>query len=471
MTQKRELLRAIPKVDEIIDHKSIKEILSSVSRNVVMDVIRRSLEQTRTSILSLEDLSEKDFEKVDIDVIVEKIVLEAKREELMNLRRVINATGVILHTNLGRALLPECIKDQVWETASNYSTLEYNVKNGLRGSRYDHIDGIITKLLKCEAALVVNNNAAAVLLILSTLAKGKQVIVSRGELVEIGGSFRVPEIMAQGGAELVEVGTTNKTKLRDYENAISEEKTGALLKVHTSNYRILGFTEEVPLSELSELGNKYNIPVVHDLGSGAMIDFAKFGIHDEETVLQSVNSGADIVCFSGDKLLGGPQAGIIIGKKKYIEMMKKNPLTRAFRIDKLTLAALEATLRLYFDDEKAIREIPLISMMTMPIELLEERADFLCSKINREVKEITATLEEGFSQVGGGSMPLQELPTKLIRIKPLKMSVQQLEGKLRGGDVPLIVRVHKDHIYMDVRTIKLAEFDEIIEILKINLDI
>lgn len=467
MPSQKELLRALPKVDDLLNHEKIHSLTQSVSRQIVVDIIREKTEDLRRWILRT---SEPDLPSIDTEKVVDEITASALSYHAMNLRRVINATGVILHTNLGRAPLFEGIKEQVWDIAENYSTLEFNVETGKRGSRYDHVEELMTRLLGCESALVVNNNAAAVLLILSTVAKGKEVIVSRGELVEIGGSFRVPEIMEQSGAVLVEVGATNKTHLRDYQKAIVEGKTGALLKVHTSNFRIMGFTDEVALNDMVKLGHDHGIPVIHDLGSGALIDFSQFGITDEATVADSIAAQADIICFSGDKLMGGPQAGIIIGKKTLIDQMKKNPLTRAFRIDKLTLAALEATLRLYFDPHKALAQIPLLKMLTCPLSELTARAQVLYDILFNRRLNCNMTLESGLSQVGGGSMPLQELPTKLIAIKPISCSVQSLEDHLRGWRVPIIVRIHKDQVYMDLRTIKDTDFECIADALTARLN-
>ena len=463
MQNKQALLRSIPKVDDVFNHEKIVDMMAVSSRRVIMDAIRKVIDQRRTEILEITEITNtaKESMSIDIESIIEDVVKEIQKANEMSLRRVINATGVILHTNLGRASLYSGIKDRLWEIAENYSTLEFDIATGKRGSRYDHVEAILTKLTGAESAMVVNNNAAAVMLILSTLGKGLDVVVSRGELVEIGGSFRIPDIMAQSGAHLVEVGTTNKTHLYDYERAIRSDETGAFLKVHTSNYRILGFTEAVTLDDLVALGHTHDIPVIHDLGSGSLIDFSKFGIEGEMSVHESVASGADIVCFSGDKLLGGPQAGIIIGKKHLIEQMKRNPLTRAFRIDKLTLAALEATLRLYLDPDKVMTQIPLLEMMTMPLEVIREKAMRLYRLLSDRTQRGHISLEEGISQVGGGSMPLQELPTVLVKIKPVELSVQQLETDLRQSQIPIIVRIQKDHILLDVRTIHERDFEYI----------
>lgn len=441
----KELLRQLPKVDELLMDKEIKFYLKQIPRTMVINAIRKELDTLRSAILDgLE-------EQLNRDDLIQKIIDSIEEKTQKSLRKVINATGTILHTNLGRSLISQEIKEYVFDIASNYSTLEYDLKEGKRGSRYSHVEKIITRLTKTEAALVVNNNAAAMMLILSTMAKEKEVIVSRGELVEIGGSFRIPEIMEQSGARLKEVGTTNKTHLKDYIGAIDEEKTGALLKVHTSNYRILGFTEEVDLKELVKIGKEKDIPVIHDLGSGALIDLKAFGIFDEPTIMESVNTGVDICCFSGDKLLGGPQAGIIIGSKYWIDQMKKNPLTRAFRIDKLTLAALEGTLDIY-QREEAIDKIPTLKMMAMKKEETKAKASQIYEAI-KDLKKAEVHLIEGFSQVGGGSVPLHKLPSWMIQIKPNAMSVNELEKALRNQKIPIIARIYKEALLLDVRTI------------------
>ena len=450
-----ELLRLIPKVDDMINNEKVAEAAQNMSRQIVIESVREIIDEERERILNSQDY---DAGRLDEGRLAGEMISRAVRKNEMSLRRVVNATGVILHTNLGRARLADVIKDKVWEIAENYSTLEYNIQTGERGSRYDHVSGLIAKLTGAESAFAVNNNAAAVMLVLSTLAKGSRAIVSRGELVEIGESFRLPDIMTGSGAELVEVGATNKTRLSDYENAIAEDKTGILFKAHTSNYRIVGFTEEVPLCDLVGLGRKHGLPVVHDLGSGALIDLKQYGIAGETTVQESLSAGADVVCFSGDKLLGGPQAGIIAGKKALIDRMRKNPLTRAFRIDKLSLAALEATLRLYLDPDNALSQIPALSMMATPAEALRDRADELYGLLAGKVKNCVISVEDGYSQAGGGALPLLDLPARIIKVKPEKMSLNEAEERLRGRSVPVIVRIHKDQICLDVRTVRPAEF-------------
>ena len=339
------------------------------------------------------------------------------------------------------------------------------MSKGKRGSRYDHLVDIIKRLTGAEDVLIVNNNAAAVLLVLNTMAKDGEVVVSRGELVEVGGSFRISSIMEIGSGRLVEVGSTNKTHIQDYKDAISEN-TKAIMKVHTSNYRILGFTESVEIDELKRQEEFKDIPIIEDLGSGVFIDLSKYGLSYEPTVIDSIKKGADVVTFSGDKMLGGPQAGIIVGKKKYIEKMKKNQLTRALRVDKMTIAALEATLRIYLDEEDAIKSIPTLRMITYSIEELEIKATILLSKIIDLNIDAEVEKEKGISQVGGGSMPLERLDTYVITIKPNKFSVSYLEKKLRNSESHIIGRINEDKYILDVRTIEKDEFDFIIKELK-----
>ncbi|MFA5527230.1 MAG: L-seryl-tRNA(Sec) selenium transferase [Peptostreptococcales bacterium] len=449
---KKEWLRQLPKVDEILMDEKIKFYHDQISRKRMTDIIRDQIEKVRNKMLSAISegmVSENIFNRQDL---LDEIVFEIEERKQWGLRKVINATGIILHTNLGRALLADEIKEHIFDIAGHYSNLEYDIDQGKRGSRYDPIEKMLTKLTGTEAAFVVNNNAAAIMLILNTLAKDKEVIVSRGELVEIGGSFRIPEIMSQSGTRLKEVGTTNKTHLSDYMKVIDAENTGAFLKIHTSNYRILGFTEEVGLKELAAMGKTYNIPVIHDLGSGCLMDLKEYGIVDEPTIKESVETGADIICFSGDKLLGGPQAGIIIGRKDWIEKMKENPLARAFRVDKLTLAALEATLQIYFSGAP-LEKIPTLKMMTMDKKEIREKAFKIWSAL-QHFENMEVSLVEGFSQIGGGSLPLHELPSFLIQIKPLLKSVNDFEGSLRNQSIPIIARIHRGAILLDCRTIE-----------------
>ena len=460
---KKKLFAMLPSVDEILGDDSLKSILNEYPRSLVLDSVRQAIDEKRKLIIKLDENSEG-IEINNSDIIIDSIK-KIKVNYSLSLKNVINGTGVVLHTNLGRSLLSESIKEEVWEISSKYSNLEYDIELGQRGSRYVHLVDIIKKLTKAEDVLIVNNNAAAVLLVLNTLAKNKDVIVSRGELVEVGGSFRIPSIMSLSGAKLVEVGATNKTHILDYEEAINED-TNILMKVHTSNYKILGFTESVGLDELSKISKKYNIPLVEDLGSGVLIDLSKYGLSYEPTVLDSIKKGVDIVTFSGDKMLGGPQAGIIVGKKEYIDKMKKNQLTRALRVDKITIAALEATFRLYLDEKKAVKEIPTLRMLTYSLDELKDRAKKFLDMLNKLKLNIDIKLEEGFSQVGGGSMPIERMNTYLISLRPNNMSVSSLEEKLRLSNSHIIGRISEDRYLLDVRTIFDNQFEIIAKEIK-----
>jgi L-seryl-tRNA(Ser) seleniumtransferase len=452
---KQELLKRIPKVDEVLKDQRLFVFFGDTPRELVVESVREAVDELRKEIL---DWDGGDPPVINMDNLIDDVVKKVRGKKQKSLRRVINGTGTILHTNLGRARMSEEAGRNVLEAAMNYSTLEYDLKRGARGSRHDHIEKLIAKIVGTEGAMVVNNNASAVLLCLSALAKGKEVIVSRGELVEIGGSFRIPEIMELGGAYLREVGTTNKTKLDDYRSAIDKEKTGALLKVHTSNYKIMGFTAEVSLSELSTLGQEWGIPVVYDLGSGLMADLQQYGI-DEPTVPEGIRNGADVVTFSGDKLLGGPQAGIIIGKKQYIDSMKKHPLARAVRVDKMTIAALEATFREYFDMEKAKEKVPVLSMITVSMDEMRTKAILLAEQVRRatEAFEIEVIKSEG--QIGGGSTPNQFLVGYAVSVVGKKVSADRIERDLRAYEVPVIVRINQDRVLIDMRTVTRDEID------------
>lgn len=450
------LLRKLPKVDELLKEERVNKYLSSTIRNIVLDSLRDTLDSFRENILSnkIEDFSKEEILNI----------FELKINELNgnNLKKVINATGVVIHTNLGRSLL--CIKaaQNVLSVAQNYNNLEYDIAEGKRGSRYSHVEELIKRITGAEAAMVVNNNAAAVLLVLNTLCSNKEAIVSRGQLVEIGGSFRVPDVMSFSGAKLIEVGTTNRTHIYDYENNITEN-TGVLLKVHTSNFKILGFTEEVSIEDLVALGKKNNITVIEDIGSGTLIDFSKYGLSAEPTVQESVKKGIDIVTFSGDKMLGGPQAGIIVGKKILIDKIKKNQLTRALRIDKMTVAALEGTLKYYLDEKEAIINIPTMNMILSSKEEEKKKALSLKRRLKNKVKIFKFTIDEDYSIVGGGSMPAEKIKTSVIRVESDKISPNELEKELRYNKIPIIVRLERDFAVMDLRTIFAPDFDIIVD--------
>ena len=453
MDNRQLLLRGLPKIDELLLDEQLVFFMESTPRSVVVDAAREIIDELRREILSgeREDTPEKDELIAEI---CDRITGKKKR----NLRTLINATGVVLHTNLGRSNLCRAAVESVTAVADSYSNLEYDLKKGARGLRHDHVEKIIAKITGAEAAMVVNNNAAATMLCLSAMAFGKEVITSRGELVEIGGSFRIPEIMEQSGAHLKEVGTTNKTKPSDYRNAYDPEKTGALMKVHTSNYRILGFTQEVTLKEMVDLGKEMNLPVIYDMGSGLMADLTRYGV-DEPTVLDAVNDGADVVLFSCDKLLGGPQGGILIGKKEYIDRMKKHPLARAFRVDKMTLAAMEATFFEYLDMENAKKTIPVLQMITVSGEELQNKADRLIEAIKARTDAFTLGSEPCKDQVGGGSAPTVRLNGIAVSIASETVPAERLERLFRRAETPVIVRVAHDKVLLSVRTIKEEEIE------------
>lgn len=453
---KNELLRKLPKIDELLEDEKIKQAITKSMRTLVVEALREAIDFYRKEIL------QDNIKEINKEEIIDKSLELLEHKNHNKLRKVINATGTVIHTNLGRSLLCKKAIESVLSVAENYNNLEYELSNGKRGSRYSHIEELLAKITGAEAAMVVNNNAAAVMLILDTLCKDKEAIVSRGELVEIGGSFRVPEVMRYSGAKLVEVGTTNRTHLYDYENNITED-TGVFLKVHTSNYRILGFTETVSLEELVKVGEERDIPVVEDIGSGVLIDFSKYGFTYEPTIQESIKKGVDVVSFSGDKMLGGPQAGIIVGKKKYIDRMKKNQLTRALRVDKMTLAALEATLKYYQDEKSAIENIPTLNMLLKDKNEIKKSALSLKRKLTNKVKKFKFTIEEDFSMVGGGSMPTEKINTYAIKVSSDKINSEKIEEFLRTYKTPIIVRVYNGEVIMDLRTLFSRDFDIIVK--------
>ncbi len=456
------LYRSIPKVDVLLEDEAIQGMIDGYSRDTVMEAIHTELDKLRKVIASASDEEEV---KRQIDLLVPHIDRAVADMHTPNMRMVVNGTGTILHTNLGRAPVSGEHMKRVLTLVSGYSNLEYNLETGKRGERYSHFEKLLCKLTGAEAAMAVNNNASSVLLILSSLAKGGEVVVSRGELIEIGGKFRIPDVMEQSGAALVEVGTTNKTHYDDYEAAITEN-TKALLKVHTSNYRIVGFTDSVTIDELIPLAKAYDLPVVEDLGSGVLIDLEKYGLTHEPTVQESIAKGADVVCFSGDKLLGGPQAGIIIGKKKYIDMMKKNQLTRALRIDKFTAATLELVLQEYLSEEKAVKNIPVLQMITEPIAEVEKRARLLARRMRAAHLPAQIVVKPCESQIGGGSLPLERIPSMAVMIRPEKISVAEMEERMRSLPFPIIPRTANDTIILDARTIKQSDIRLVAEQLK-----
>ncbi len=443
MDEKNELLRRLPKMDGLLELALADGRFAGWPRGAVADGLRSCLEEARQDILTgkAPDLGG--------EALLGRALALLKEQEALSQRPVINATGVLLHTNLGRSLLaPEAV-EAAMAVAGGYSTLEFDCQSGKRGDRYLHVESLLRELLGVEAALVVNNNAAAVMLTLSSLAKGREVIVSRGELVEIGGAFRVPEVMEQSGCILREVGATNKTHPSDYERAIGEN-TAALLKVHTSNYRIVGFTGEVTIAELAALGREKGLPLLYDLGSGAMLPLSPYGIQNEPTVQEGLAAGVDVLCFSGDKLLGGPQAGVLVGKARYIEPMKKHPLLRALRVDKMTLAALEATLRLYRRPEEALSRIPLYRMLAQPVDVLEARAVRLLALL----PGIAADVVESEAQIGAGSVPNETIPSRAVRLRPQGLGPEEICRRLLQRAEPVAARIHKDSVLLDMRTVQ-----------------
>ena len=455
------LLRRLPGVDQVLELLKAEAFPVKAPKSVLVSAVRSIIEATRGAIIRGDpDMVET---RVSGPALIQQIRRSVMAEMAPNLQRVVNATGVVLHTNLGRSLLAEAAVQNLISIAERYSNLEFDLSQGMRGERYSAVDSLICEITGAESAMAVNNNAGAVLLCLDTLAKGRGVVVSRGELIEIGGSFRIPDVMAKSGAILREVGTTNRTHLKDYESAIDKE-TGLLMKVHTSNYSVVGFTAEVSLRDLVSLGKKHHLPVMEDLGSGTFIDFSRYGMLKEPTVQETVAAGADVITFSGDKLLGGPQAGVIVGKQEILDQIKKNPITRALRIDKLTLAALESTLRLYRDEAEALTAIPTLRMLTAPAASIEARATRLSALLEkRGGSRMTVRVLDCTSRVGGGSIPLLSLPSRCVAIRIEGWSANRIETAMRGHKPPVIGRIEDDRFIMDMRTV---QDDEILMIEK-----
>src|SRR5579875_1698845 len=438
-----ELLRRIPSVDELLGSKVLQQLEGEIGRRLVVEAARTVLQRLREGIAS------GSISSFSVTKIEEEIIAAARVSAEYSLKPVVNATGVILHTNLGRAPIARKAIEHISEIAGRYSNLEYDLEAGERGKRDTHTDRLFAELIGAERTLVVNNNAAAVFLTLNTLAEGGEVIVSRGELIEIGGSFRIPDICAGSGAILKEVGTTNRTRLADYA-AVINEKTRALMRVHPSNFRIVGFTERPALEDLAALAQKHHLPLIEDLGSGCLVDLTALGIRDEPPAGESLKRGVDVVTFSGDKLLGGPQAGLIAGKREFLDRIRKNPLFRALRVDKLTISALEATVRLYLDGN--LDAIPALRMIRISVGELAERAQALARKL-AEISSLAVTVEDGESVVGGGSAPGQSLPSKLVAVRHTRLGALDLETALRRNAPPVIARVESDRLLLDLRTV------------------
>ncbi len=457
MKNRNELLRSLPKVDECL-----LLLLPYITENMVpiaiaKKAVQSEIEASRQAILS----GLVDHVPETVDEWTNHFIETIETLHSNNFRRVFNGAGIVVHTNLGRSLLSRPAIEQLVSASSHYSNLEFDLKTGKRGSRYALVEEVICDLTGAESALVVNNNAAAVLIALETLARGQEVIVSRGQLVEIGGSFRIPDIMAKSGACLIEVGATNRTHLYDYEQAISET-TALLLRVHTSNFRMVGFTSEVSAEEMVKLGRKHGIAVMEDLGSGSLVDMSRFGLPEEPTVQDVLKAGVDVVTFSGDKLLGGPQAGIIVGKKMYIDQIKKNPLNRALRIDKFTLASLESTLRSFYELDRALEEIPTLKMIAEKPPAIKKRAQKFLRTIGKKIaSHCLCRIVETKSRVGGGALPEYALDSWAVEIKPLDREVHILVRDFRSLSVPLIGRIENDRYLIDFRTIQPSEVNEL----------
>ena len=456
----KNLYRSIPQIQQLLGTKAAAALCEEYSRQETVTAIRTCLEGIRHAISGNEDYQLPDFDSADFYGDIRETI---KQNRKRSLRPVINATGIILHTNLGRAPIAEETIDAIREVALGYSNLEFDLESGKRGSRYMHIENILARTTGAEAAVVVNNCAAAVLVTLNTLARDREVIVSRGELIEIGGGFRMPDVIAATGASMCEVGTTNKTRLNDFAGAINEN-TRVILSNHCSNYQVVGFTESPETKDLVELAHKNKLAMVKDLGSGALLDLSDYGIRNERNVRQLIEDGVDLVLFSGDKLLGGPQAGLIVGKKQYIDLIKKNPLLRAIRIDKLSLAALEATLGLYLAPELAMQRVPVLRMLSESKDDLARRSRKLANQLNKATT-ISAEVADDVCYVGGGSAPMNELPTSIIRITSTKLTPEEISARLRTGNPAIIGRIADDHFILDLRTVMATQVEQLREAL------
>lgn len=470
---KNVVYRMLPRIDDLMKRPGVKVLIQRFGYNRVKEKVQKLLDDLREQIQKektvsgSEQLVRKFLDEMQSDEDLCSVVEGYLQEDMWQMRPVYNGTGVILHTGLGRAPLGKAATKRLLAVAEGYSNLEYDLAEGTRGDRCAHFEKLLCQITGAEAAVAVNNNAGAVLLTLSALSKGGEVVVSRGELVEIGGKFRIPDVMELSGAKLREVGTTNRTRLSDYEEAVTEA-TSTFLKVHTSNYRILGFTEEVQAKELCGLRDRLNrlnaekeseeqkdFYVIEDLGSGLLLSLEAYGLPHEPTVQEAVKTGVDVVTFSGDKLLGGPQAGILVGKKECIDKIRKHPLMRALRIDKFTAAALESVLETYQQEEQAVKEIPVLEMMTRDPEEIRQAAENACERLKSAVLSAAAVhflVEKSVAKVGGGALPLTELPSYAVAIEPLQISAAELDRRFRKLEIPVIGRIHEDRLLLDMRT-------------------
>jgi len=454
--QTQELLRSIPSVSALLQHEEVADWLHGLPRATVVAAVQAAADGLRAAIVAGQRR---------LPVEVHELLARAEQELLVrstpSLRRVINATGIVLHTGLGRAPLGEAAVEALVEGATGYCNLEFDLDTGRRGRRHTHVTNLLTNITGAESALVVNNNAAATLLILRTLAEGREVIVSRGQLIEIGGSYRLPDIMAASGAALREVGTTNRTRLSDYEGAITD-RTAVLMRVHTSNYRIVGFTESVALAALADLAHRYHLLAIDDLGSGALFDLQAFGLPNEPNARDSLAAGADLVCFSGDKLLGGPQCGVILGRSELIERLEASPLMRTYRVGKLTLLALEATLRQYQDPQEAAERVTALTMLSLSTDRLAVRAAALSSQLEKALPGEHFYVGSDVGFVGGGSMPGYERETVVVKWRPTEATPDDMIASLRRADVPVIARIRDDALCFDLRTIPESDFEGLV---------
>jgi len=460
--KRKQILDSLISTTKLLNYPKIKQLLAEFPKPFVTEAIRTELEKARTTALEADEsaLDRLDISPERIETAVDGRVRLSFQPSI---RPAINAAGIILHTALGRAPYAEAAQEALKNAVKSYCTLAVDAPTGRRGDRYAHVEGLLQYITGAEAACVVNNNAAAVLLVLNTFAEGREVLISRGQLVEIGGAFRIPDVMRRSGAVMVEVGTTNRTHLFDYENGITEE-TAMIQVVHASNYRIIGFTGQVPLAQLMPLAEKHGIPLVEDIGSGCLIDFEKYGLPPEPMVQDSLKAGADVVTFSGDKILGGPQCGIIVGKKKYVDTIKKNPLCRALRNDKMTYAALEATLKLFLDERTLLEKHPVMRMLTLPAATIAARARRFVRLVKPGIDGVCAVrVISSESQMGSGSLPAIFIPTKAVAISSSHLSAETIAARLRMGVPPVFPRIEQDEILLDFRTVRPGEIPVLAE--------
>ncbi len=462
MSGRQELLRSLPAVDRVLQESPLRQLHDCLPQQLLTESVQQQIASLRQKLLvNTATVTAEDLAPLRV---AEQAAAACRAYLQPSLRKVINATGTLLHTNLGRAPLAPAALEAINAVAAGYSNLELDLASGQRGERFSHVEALLTQLTGAEAALVVNNNAGAVLLALTALGKGREAIVSRGELVEIGGAFRIPEVMESGGVILCEVGSSNRTHLKDYQGAISEQ-TAIVLKVHTSNYRIVGFTKEVPAAELVPLAREHDLVLMEDLGSGMLHDLTGYGLPQEPTVAATVAAGVDVLTFSGDKLLGGPQAGMIVGRRELIQKIKRHPLARALRIDKLTLAALEATLRLYLHPQQALEQIPVLGMFAGDQSQQQARCQQLLEQLQQARLPVDLALVEDIARVGGGAMPLAELPDWAVEIAPRSGSVANLTARLRAATPAVVGRVQNDRLLINLRAVAEAEQDTLLQVL------